>query len=113
MWSAFWIFLAERFCENMTPNEILALVGVTMLLMLVCMVTVIILSVAIKPFGEWGDKKLINKRKIAHRKWVRRRNRAWNIACHKAYDGYNEDVNACDPMFYFHNELDGLKNKKR
>ncbi len=112
LWGGFWIFLAEGFCENMTSDEILALFGVTMLLMLACMGTVIILSAVIKSFGKWGDKKLVNKRKIAHRRWQRRRDRAWNIACHKAYDGYNEDVNACDPMFYFYNELDGLKNKK-
>ena len=48
----------------MTPNEILALFGVTMLLILVCMVTVIILSVAIKPFGEWGDKKLMQTKHV-------------------------------------------------
>ena len=112
LWGGFWIFFAETICENMTSNEILALICVTMFLMLVCMITVTILSVVIKPFGKWGDKKLIDKRKIAHRRWQRRWNRALNISYQKA-GGYNEDINSCDPMFYFWNELDGLKKKKK
>lgn len=97
----------------MTPDEIIATFAFTLLMMLVSLTILIVLSLLIKPFGKWGDKKLIDKRKIAHRRWQRRWNRAWKIACHKAYDGYNEDVNACDPMFYFWNELDGLKKKKK
>jgi hypothetical protein len=112
LWGGFWIFFAETICENMASNEILALIYVTMFLMLVCMVTVTILSAVIKPFGKWGDKKLIDKRKIAHRRWQRRWNRALNISYQKA-GGYNEDINSCDPMFYFWNELDGLKKKKK
>lgn len=113
LWSGLWIFFANIFCESMTPDEIIATFAFTLLMMLVSLTILIVLSLLIKPFGKWGDKKLIDKRKIAHRRWQRRWNRAWKIACHKTYDGYNEDVNACDPMFYFWNELDGLKKKKK
>lgn len=49
------------------------------------------------------------KKKMLHRKWQKRYDLAWRISCHKAYDGYNEDIAACHPMFYFKNELDWLK----
>lgn len=52
----------------------------------------------------------ILKKKYLHFKWQCRYNKAWNIACHKAYDGYNEDIATCHPLFYFQNELNGLKN---
>jgi hypothetical protein len=112
VWSGFWIFLVSIFFESMMPYEIIATFAGTMLMMLVSLIVLIIFSIIIKPFGKWGDKKLIDKRKVAHRRWQRRWNRAWRIACHKA-SGYHEDIIACDPMFYFWNELDGLKNKKK
>ena len=111
-WSGLWIIGSQTFGVLMTSAELIASFSCTLLMLLVSLIIVTVLSLTIKRFGKWGDKKLIDKRKIAHRRWIRRRNRAWNIACHKAYDGYNEDVTACDPMFYFWNELNGLKHKK-
>ena len=96
----------------MSPYELIATFACTLLMMLASLVVLIVLSLLIKPFGKWGDKKLIDKRKIAHRRWQRRWNRALNISYQKA-SGYNEDINSCDPMFYFWNELDGLKKKKK
>lgn len=112
LWSGLWIFFANIFCESMTPDEIIATFAFTLLMMVVSLTVLIVLSLLIKPFGKWGDKKLIDKRKIAHRRWQRRWNRALNISYQKA-SGYNEDINSCDPMFYFWNELDGLKKKKK
>jgi hypothetical protein len=112
VWGGLWIFLVNIFCEYMTSDEIIATFACTLLMMVVSLTVLIVLSLLIKPFGKWGDKKLIDKRKIAHRRWQRRRDRAWRISCIKA-SGYNEDVDACDPMFYFWNELDGLKKKKK
>lgn len=63
------------------------------------------------------DMKLMDKyfnkykRKYLHWKWQRRWNKAWSISCHKAYDFYNEYIDACSPWYYFWNELEGLKNK--
>jgi len=68
MWGGFWIFLADKFCESMTSNEIIVTFACTLLMMLVSLIVLIVLSLLIKPFGEWGDKKLINKRKITHRR---------------------------------------------
>lgn len=45
------------------------------------------------------------KKKYLHWKWQHRYNKAWNIACHKAYDDYNEDITTCNPLYYFYAEL--------
>lgn len=58
-------------------------------------------------YSRIRNNKLLKR--YLHWKWQRRYNKAWNIACHKAYDGYNEDIGACHPLFYFYNELIGLK----
>lgn len=56
------------------------------------------------------------KKRYVHWKWQRRYMKAWWISCHKAYNSltsefnYSEDIDACDPQFYFQNELEGLKN---
>ena len=76
LWSGLWIFFANIFCESMTPDEIIATFACTLLMMVVSLTVLIVLSLLIKPFGKWGDKKLIDKRKIAHRRWQRRWNRA-------------------------------------
>lgn len=111
LWGGLWILGASIFNE-LTPNELIGTFGLTLLIMVASIGIITLLSVFVKPFGKWGDKKLIDKRKIAHRRWQRRWNRALNISYQKA-GGYNEDINSCDPMFYFWNELNGLKKKKK
>ena len=111
IWSGVCLFFTNIFGDSLTSSEIIAIFALTLLMLCVSLGTVIILSLLIKPFGKWGDQKIINKRKIAHRRWQRRWNRALEIARHKAYEGYNEDINACHPDFYFWNEYYGLRGK--
>lgn len=113
-WGGFWLLGASIFNE-LTPNELIVTFSLTLLIMVISLIILILLSMFIKPFGKWGDQKIINKRKIAHRRWQRRWNRAKNIANYKAYDTfggyYKEDINACYPDFYFWNEYYGLRGK--
>ena len=110
VWCGFWLFGANIFKE-LTPNELIVIFSLTLLIIVASLIILLLLSMFIKSFGKWGDQKIINKRKIAHRRWQRRWNRALEIARHKAYEGYNEDINACHPDFYFWNEYYGLRGK--
>ena len=115
IWSGICLFFTNIFGDSLTSSEIIAIFALTLLMLLVSLILVIVLSMTIKRFGKWGDQKIINKRKIAHRRWQRRWNRAKNIANYKAYDTfggyYKEDINACHPDFYFWNEYYGLRGK--
>jgi len=57
LWSVFWIFLAEIFCKSMTSDEIIITFACSLLIVLVCL----LIPLVIKPFRNWGDKKLIRK----------------------------------------------------
>lgn len=111
IWFGIYLFFINIFGNSLTSSEIIAIFAFTLLMLLASLGLVIIASLVIKPFGKWGDQKIINKRKIAHIRWQRRWNRAWNIACNKAYGLYGEDIDGCHPDFYFWNEYYGLRGK--
>ena len=62
VWLGFWLFFTDIFSNELTPNRLVVVFAITLIILLAVLVMLLVLSLVIEPFGEWGDKKIFNNK---------------------------------------------------